>query len=69
MVYDIMTPYSGSNSLYGTVYVDEKIDDVLYPTGMTIDIEISTQKHESLIKNEFQIVGSFTMLRVQLSFL
>lgn len=44
MIYDIMTPYSGSNSLYGTLYVDEKIDDVLYPTGITIDIEISTQK-------------------------
>ena len=44
MIYDMMTPYSGSNSLYGTIYLDEKIDDVLYPTGITVYIEILTQK-------------------------
>ncbi len=44
MIYDIMTPYSGSSTkMYGTIYIDEKIDDVLYPTGITIDIDISTQ--------------------------
>lgn len=43
MIYDMMTPYSGSTSLYGTLFVDEKIDDVLYPTGITVDIDIYTQ--------------------------
>lgn len=43
MIYDMMTPYSGSVGLYCTLYVDEKIDDVLYPTGITVDIDISTQ--------------------------
>ncbi len=43
MIYDMMTPYSGSVGLYGTIYIDEKIDDVLYPTGIIVDIDISTQ--------------------------
>lgn len=44
MIYDIMTPYSSSNTkLYGTIFIDEKIDDILYPTGITVDIDISTQ--------------------------
>ena len=44
MIYDMMTPYSGSSTkLYGTIFVDEKIDDVLYPTGITVDIDIYTQ--------------------------
>lgn len=44
MIYDIMTLYSGnSTKLYGTIFIDEKIDDMLYPTGVTIDIDISIQ--------------------------
>lgn len=43
MIYDMMTPYSGSTSLYGILFVDEKIDDVLYPTGIIVDIDLYTQ--------------------------
>lgn len=43
MIYDMMTPYSGSTSLYGIIFIDEKIDDVSYPTGVTIDIDVTTQ--------------------------
>lgn len=40
-VYDIPIPYSGDNTLYGVVYVDEEIDDTLYPSGITVDMEIT----------------------------
>lgn len=40
-IYDIPISYYGDSTLYCVIYVDEKIDSSLYPSGVTIDIEFT----------------------------
>lgn len=41
MIYDVPVVFSGGDgNLYGTLWVDEKIDSALYPSGITVNIEI-----------------------------
>lgn len=41
MIYDIPIIFSGGDgNLYGTIFIDEKLDSTLYPSGINIAIEI-----------------------------
>ena len=41
MIYDIPIIYSGGDgNLYGTIFVDEKLDSTLYPSGINISLDI-----------------------------
>ncbi len=41
MIYDIPIVFSGGDgNLYGTIFVDEKIDSTLYPSGINVTLDI-----------------------------
>lgn len=40
-IYDIPISYLGDNTLFGVIYIDEKMDNNLYPNGVTINIEFT----------------------------
>ena len=44
MIYDVPTVFSvGDGNLYGILYVDEKLDSTLYPSGIIATIDIMTE--------------------------